>query len=162
LASRSSKADPPFLTTGMYLEAEAVKRMFTILVADRNPHIRDFLKRELANDGFKVHLAKSAAEVLDWAFGPERLDLLILDPDLPDLKDEQLYEKLDSRIPALPVVIHGFLPVDDQWSEILDTLGFVEKMGNSIEPLKTLIYNLLPNDGPSPEAPSAAEQRSGP
>lgn len=138
-----------------------MKRIFTILVADRNPHIRDFLKRELINDGFKVHLAKSAAEVLDCAFGPERLDLLILDPDLPDLKEKQLYEKLDSRIPVLPVVIHGFLPLDDQWSEVLDTLGFVEKMGNSIEPLKTLIYNLLPNASQPPETPSTEEKRSG-
>lgn len=131
-----------------------MKNPFTILVADRNPHVREFLKRELLAEGFRIQLAKSAEEVLIYAFGPERIDLLILDPDLPDLEERQLCEKLEGRIPILPVVVHGFSPEGGR-AEIPESVGFVEKMGNSIEPLKRLIYNLLPSSSRVPDpAPS--------
>jgi CheY-like chemotaxis protein len=37
---------------------------FTILIADRNPNVRELLKRELVAEGYSVQLARSSREVL--------------------------------------------------------------------------------------------------
>ena len=55
------------------------KNTFTILVADRNPNVRDFLKRELMAEGYRVLQAKDNREVLKRVFSRTPLDLLIFD-----------------------------------------------------------------------------------
>ena len=117
-----------------------------ILVADRNPHVRRFLKRELEAEGYRIRLAESGVEVLKWAFHPDPLDLIILDPDLPDTVAAQLMDKLKDRIPPLKVVIHAFL---SDYTAPYDTLGadaFIEKGGNSSEALKKAIRDLNRRD----------------
>ena len=86
-----------------------MKRPFTILIADRNPHIREFLKREFTADGFLVPIAKSGQEVLRLVFSHGHLDLLVLDPDLPDAGELDILEQLQRRIPTLPVVVRTYL-----------------------------------------------------
>ncbi|MDZ7582302.1 MAG: response regulator [Deltaproteobacteria bacterium] len=113
-----------------------------ILIADRNPHVRRFLKRELEAEGYRVRLAESGVELLKWAFDPHPLDLVILDPDLPDTVARQLMDKLRNRKPPLPVVIHAFLSDYAAAPDMLDADAFVEKGGNSIESLKKAIRNL--------------------
>ncbi|MFO7685865.1 MAG: response regulator [Desulfobacterales bacterium] len=113
-----------------------------ILIADRNPHVRKFLKRELEAEGYRVQLAESGVELLKWVFHPHPLDLVILDPDLPDTVAHQLMNKLKNRKPPLPVVIHAFLSDYAAAPDTLDADAFVEKGGNSIESLKKAIRNL--------------------
>ena len=113
-----------------------------ILIADRNPHVRRFLKRELEAEGYRIRLAESGVDVLKWAFHPDPLDLIILDPDLPDTGAGQLMDKLKDRVPPLKVVIHAFL---SDYAAPPDTLiadAFIEKGGNSIEALKKVILDL--------------------
>ena len=83
-----------------------MEKEFKILVADRNQHVREFLKRELKAEGYRVWLAKNVQEVLKKVYHSETLDLLILDPDLPGTDKLSLLKKLQNRIPALPVVVH--------------------------------------------------------
>ena len=85
-----------------------MKDQFTILIADRNSHVRKFLQREMTAAGYRVRLAESAGEVLKCAFRHEPLDLVILDPDLPGAEDTSLLQHLFDRIPALPVVVHSY------------------------------------------------------
>ena len=85
-----------------------MKEQYKILIADRNPHVREFLKREMEAEGYDVRLAKNGREVLTWAYHQEQIDLLILDLNLPDENELCIPEKLQDRIPALPVVVHGF------------------------------------------------------
>ena len=116
---------------------------FTILIADRNPHVREFLKREMMDDGYRVRLAKDSREVLKWAFRKESLDLLILDLDLPDEGGVEILEQLKDRIPTLPVVLHSFQTDCANYPETLITTVFVEKQGNSIERLKKTVSKML-------------------
>jgi CheY-like chemotaxis protein len=118
------------------------------LIADRNPHVRKFLKRELEAEGYRIRLAESGIEVLKWAFHPDRLDLIILDPDLPDTGAGQLMDKLKDRIPPLKVVIHAFLSDYAAPHDTLNADAFIEKGGNSIESLKKAILDLN-RKGPS-------------
>ena len=113
-----------------------------ILIADRNPHVRKFLKRELEAEGYRIRLAESGVEVLKWAFHPDPLDLIILDPDLPDTVAGQLMDKLKDRIPPLKVVIHAFLSDYAAPHDTLSADAFIEKGGNSIESLKKAILDL--------------------
>ena len=116
---------------------------FTILIADRNPHVREFLKREMAAEGYRIRLAENGRDVLKWTYDPEPLDLLILDPDLPDVDANTLFTRLADRIPALPIVIHTFLS-DYSVPEInTGDIAFVEKRGSSIETLKQIVERLL-------------------
>jgi DNA-binding response OmpR family regulator len=113
-----------------------------ILVADRNPHIRKFLKRELEAEGYRIRLAENGIDVLKWAFHPGPLDLVIIDPDLPDTDARQLIERLKDRVPPLTIVIHAFL---SDYAAPFHSLGadvWIEKGGNSVESLKKVIRKL--------------------
>ncbi|MBL0732704.1 MAG: response regulator [Desulfosarcina sp.] len=122
-----------------------MKEKYKILIADRNPHVREFLKREVEAEGYQVRLAKTGKEVLKWAYHQEQVDLLILDLNLPDENELRVLEKLQDRIPALPVVVHGFSSDHAENPDIFNktTVFFVEKKGNSVEHLKQLVYNIF-------------------
>ena len=120
-----------------------MKTDFTILIADRNPHVRDFLLREMKAEGYQVHLAKSGREVLDRVYQQGPLDLLILDPNLPDAGDLPLLEKLQARIPSLPIVLHTFLSGDEGVSHLFNLFVFVEKNGYNMDLLKEAVLATL-------------------
>ena len=118
-------------------------RQFTILIADRNRNVREFLKREMMAEGYRVHLAKSGREVLKWAYKQEFIDLVILDLDLPDTSEIAILEKLENRIPTLPVIIHAFLSDYENPPAVLNAAALVEKEGNSVERLKKVVSEIL-------------------
>jgi len=131
------------------MERERIMREeFTILIADRNPHVRELLKREMITEGYKVLLAENGRDVLKWSYDSDALDLLILDPDLPDIGESALFSQLADRIPALPMVIHTFHSDYASPDMISGTVvAFVEKGGNSIKSLKQVIANFLNKAG---------------
>ena len=120
-----------------------MNKQHTILIADRNSHVRGFLKRELTAEGYDIRLAKCGREVLKWAYRLEPLDLIILDLDLPDIDEHSLFSKLNDRIPVLPIVIHSFQPNGVKSAVNYEHTVFVEKGGNSIEKLKTVVNDIL-------------------
>lgn len=97
----------------------------------------------MAASGYRVRLAKNGAEVLRWIYHYEQLDLLILDPDLPDLDKLSVYKKIQDRIPALPVIVHTFSINDMDQRLFLQDAFFVEKTGNSVEKLKSIVSQML-------------------
>jgi len=82
-----------------------------ILIADRNRHVREFLRRELAAEGYQVEVARDGHEILEAINGQNPPILLILDLELPYLTELKVLELLQERLPSLPVVIHSF-PLD--------------------------------------------------
>ncbi len=126
---------PPLTGTG-------VKKGAVILIADRNPHVRDFLKREMAAVGYHVRVAESGRDALRIVFSDDPIALMIIDPDLPDVAAGYLVRRLRNRIPFLPIVVHAFPPDDGrlppEWLP-----GYVEKRGSSIERIKELVAEML-------------------
>lgn len=118
--------------------------VFTILVADRNPHVRSFMQREMSREGYRIRLAESARTLLQWVSNQEPVDLIILDPDLPDAIDVHVLEALRKCSPAVPVVLHTHyvhaLP------ETGEPFILVEKGGGSVERLKQIADALLHNE----------------
>ncbi len=130
-----------------------MEKKYTILIADRNPHIREFLRREMVAEGYRVRLARNGREVLRWVYHRDPVHLLILDPDLPDAEEVPVLERLSDRIPTLPVVVHTFLSDDTHYPPLLSTDVFVEKEGTSIEGLKRVIDKILRKTEPSAPFP---------
>lgn len=124
-----------------------MKEAFELLIADRNPHVREFLKRELKAEGYRIRLAENGQEVLKGLYRYE-VDLLILDPDLPGAEESCLLKKIQNRIPCLPVVIHTFL--SDYIPDTFEAAALVEKKGNSVESLKQVLSDILKKTDPMP------------
>ena len=120
-----------------------MEKRFTILIGDRNRHVREFLRREMIEEGYQVREAKNGQEVISDIYSHEHLDLLILDPDMPDVNISAILEKLENRIPVLPVVIHAFPSDYMEDLDIRKIAPFVEKRGDSIVHLKRIVLETL-------------------
>ncbi|MEJ2730791.1 MAG: response regulator [Deltaproteobacteria bacterium] len=127
----------------MTSESQPSNKNFSILIADRNPHVRRLLERELKADGYQVRVADNGRDVLEWAYRLQPLDLIILDLDLPDIDEQMLFGDLQDRIPVLPIIIHSFQPDGMKLSVNYRHAVFVEKGENSIEKLKKAVGGIL-------------------
>ena len=116
---------------------------YRVLIADKNPRIRRFLKREFTLAGYAVRLADSSEALLKLIYGPSQLDLLILDPDLPDVDVSFLSRKLQDRVPPLPVVLHTLTPDEKPPRFSLTPATWVEKKGSSVEDLIQTVSRML-------------------
>jgi len=120
-----------------------MKQQYTILIADRNPHVRAFLKREMEAEGYRVELAESRGKVMKMLLGNDPLHLFIMDTDLPDTNGVDIIERVHDRIPALPVILHSFTANPSECSALGGKTVFVEKGGGSIENLKNVAAEIL-------------------
>jgi len=120
-----------------------MKKEFTILVADRNPHVRKFLARELSLEGFKVLLAENANKIVNGTYHTEPIDLIIIDPALFDGDQDVLIKQLQNRTPMLPVVIHSFQSDDEPYPADSRHTFFIEKREDSIERLKKIANDIF-------------------
>jgi len=119
---------------------------FQILIADRNRHVREFLRRELISEGYLVQVAKDDKELLSIIDG-EVPDLLILDLEIPYGGGLAVLQRLKDRNPPLPVVIHTFLTEYASHPAVQGQASFVEKMGNT-DVLKAAILDILKKSYP--------------
>jgi len=114
-----------------------------ILIADRNPHIRGFLRRELSACGYQVRLVKTVKELLKEIYSRTPVDLLVLDPDFPGVEARVMARKIENRIPLLPVVLYCIGESDILSDFVSGKVFYVEKNGQSIEILKDIIQQIL-------------------
>ncbi len=80
------------------------KRKLNIVVVDDSQEIREFLKEILEKEGHKVYSFKSGGEVLKNIDKIDKIDLLIVDINLPDIKGDALYNMLKYKFPELKVL----------------------------------------------------------
>ena len=118
-----------------------------ILIADRNRHVREFLRRELLAEGYLVEVARDGREVLEMINGEATPDLLILDLDLPYITEFKVFEFLQEKMPSLPVVIHSFQP--ESAEHLPGAATFLEKREDT-NLLKEVVAELLGKNNISP------------
>ncbi len=111
-----------------------------ILIADRNRHVREFLCRELMDEGYLVEAARDGREVLQMLNSQNPPALLILDLELPYLNELQVLGVLQEKLPLLPVLIHSFLPESEQ--HLPPATAFLEKREDT-NLLKEVVAELL-------------------
>jgi DNA-binding NtrC family response regulator len=125
-----------------------MQREFNLLIVDRNPHIRNFLKREFQSEGYTVQLAKNSREFVNIIYGSTPIDLVIIDPDFPDASQLNLFKSIEDRVPALPLVIHSDLNNYLESTSHASKAAFVPKQGSSSESLKEVVWSLLKASNP--------------
>lgn len=142
-----------------------MKNTFTILIADRNRNVRDFLRRELSAAGYEIIVARDGNHLLAELEKNGPLDLLVLDLEIPDTDSSKILERTRMRRPPLPVIIHTFLTEESERDAQGGTQIYIEKSGN-IDHLKSAIAEVLNRfyperaQGPSPDgSPSQAIDR---
>ncbi|MHC1727146.1 MAG: response regulator [Syntrophobacteraceae bacterium] len=118
-----------------------MRKKFTILIADKNKNVRDFLRRELSAEGYEVIAARDGNQLLD-ALSSDPPDLLVLDLEIPDSDSSKILEMTQTRQPPLPVIIHTFLTEESERDNLTETRLYIEKSGN-IDHLKTAIHEML-------------------
>lgn len=82
----------------------AQSRKAKILVVDDDPQIRESLRKVLRAEGYEVVLAAEGREGIE-KFNAEQIDLLLLDLNLAGDNCWDLYERLTSENPLLPIII---------------------------------------------------------
>ncbi len=113
-----------------------------ILIADRNRHVRELLRRELTAEGYQVLVARNGHELLPMIYCEDPPDLLILDPEIPYLDELAIMERLKERQPHLPVVIHSFGPDYADPSFVQEAAAILEKQEDT-DYLKTVVADVL-------------------
>jgi CheY-like chemotaxis protein len=122
---------------------------FSVLIADRNPRVRDFLSRELISDGYRAKIARDGREVLQMIEADESYELLILDLDMPHVGGLSVLKTIQRRKPSLPVIIHTFLTEYEQHPAVRRAAGFLEKRGNNIDGFKAMVLQVLKKSYPN-------------
>ena len=120
-----------------------VEKNIHILITERNPHVREFLKREMEAEGYVVRSAVNGKELLDHVYLNQPLDVIIIDPDMPDVNVPETLKLLRDRVPQVTIVLHTFFADYEEYGKVLDEAIFVEKQGNSIVGLKQVIQSNL-------------------
>jgi CheY-like chemotaxis protein len=125
-----------------------------ILVADRNRHVRDLLRRELTAEGYLVEVARDGREVLNRIDGNDPPHLLILDLEIPYLDEPEVWARLKDCQPPLPLVIHTLLPHYPINKTLPIVAAVVEKEGDT-DQLKAVVADVIskyyPNGVPARE-----------
>jgi CheY-like chemotaxis protein len=119
-----------------------MRQPFTILIADRNRHVREFLRRELEAEGYRVRVAKDGQKLLMMINLDDPPDLVVLDPEIPYMGELAVLDRIKEKIPPLPLVLHTFLLEYKSHPSIEERGAFVEKRGN-IDHLKKTVLELL-------------------
>jgi CheY-like chemotaxis protein len=127
---------------------------FKILIADRNRHVREFLRREFREAGYRVQAAKDGREILLMIDVSEPPDLLILDLEIPLVDGLEILDLLHGRMPPLPVVVHAFLSEHVNQPALEKASALVEKKGDP-DCLKRAVREVLQSNYPDRFASAA-------
>lgn len=120
-----------------------MKKQYVVLVADRNPRIRDFVLRELKSEGHRVVTAENIGQLKSWITRSAQLDALVIDPNMPGMDSSEQIKVLLSLRPNLPVVFHCFAPDCSILGSLSEKVVLVEKSGQSVDAVKQQIQTLL-------------------
>lgn len=120
-----------------------MKTPYLILVADRNPRIRDFVQRELKSDGYRVYTVENYDQLKNWITRHGPLDILVIDPNMSDLDDRTQFETIMKGRPALAVIFHCMASDYPDLSGSQRKVFFIEKSGQSVDLLKQRISMLV-------------------
>lgn len=118
-----------------------------IIIVDRNPRIREFLRRELTATGYNVQVVKNRKAMLELVSNGMQIDLLILDPDFPCVDAVEMVRRMADRIPQMPVILHCVRGYDELAQYSGEYVVHIEKNGNSAELLKDAIHAILAKIG---------------
>jgi CheY-like chemotaxis protein len=84
----------------------ALRETFNILIGDRNPNVRELLRKTLAAEGYRVWVAKDGTEVLMILEAKVAPDLLIMDMDIHRVNRLRISEWFKDHDSSMPLLLH--------------------------------------------------------
>jgi len=85
-----------------------------IAITDRNPHVREFLCRELSELGHAAKAFTSAMSLLEVLHGPNPPQVIVLDPEVSGAGMSEVGRRLRSHPGKVTVVLHVFEGAEPQ------------------------------------------------
>jgi DNA-binding response OmpR family regulator len=79
-----------------------------IAITDRNSHVREFLCRELAEEGHRAGALANAAQLLEALSGSRPPQVLVLDPGAIGTRLAEVANRLKGQAGRVMVVLHVF------------------------------------------------------
>jgi DNA-binding NtrC family response regulator len=119
--------------------------MQRVLVLDRNPYVRSFLCRVLAQRRLAVQEAKNGAELLSALDSDICPHVVVYDPEAPGAQGRGLLRTIRVKRPDLQVILHAYLCDDTELEASQLTAACVEKSADPT-PLLTAVDRLLNRD----------------
>ncbi len=131
-------------------EREARRR---VMLADDSPQIRDSLGRLLRRANYDVTFAAHGGHVLDAALN-DRVDLVLLDLNMPELNGWDALDRMATLKPDLPIIVITAQPDQRAWAMASGARAFMEKPLDVATLLRTVADLLEPGRWPRMEAAS--------
>ena len=133
--------NPPSLTEGRQQNYAPDPRLDFmkkhVLVVDDDLAVRQAMKRVLESAGYEVGLAQNGEEATTQ-FLPAQTDLLLLDLNLPSQSGWDVFERLTTRYPLVPVIIITGLPNQYSTAVAAGVSALMEKPVEATALLKTV------------------------
>ncbi|SHF86977.1 CheY chemotaxis protein or a CheY-like REC (receiver) domain [Desulfacinum infernum DSM 9756] len=117
-----------------------LERNLRILITDRNRHVRAFLRRELAREGFEVSEAFDCRDMHRQLRSCPSFHALVFDPDVAYGSGLETLRFLKDHYPQLPVVVHSYCDESPELAGMADAV--VAKKGPTWE-LKAVLRRVL-------------------
>jgi len=108
----------------------ALRETFNILIGDRNPNVRELLRKTLAAEGYRVWVGKDGTEVLMILEANVPPDLLIVDMDIQRVNRLRISEWFKDHDSSMPVLLH-------------DADAFFENSCNDVAGFKAVVAGVL-------------------
>ena len=112
-----------------------------ILIVERNPRMRDFLRREFAKHNLQVEGASSGTEMFR-KMEEAPFHLLVLDVNTAEAAGRDLLRRLADRYPDIPVILHTYLQDLAEDPALSRITAMVEKSGNP-EDLTSMVRSVF-------------------
>ena len=124
--------------------------MHSILFADDNKNIREFCRRELEEEGYRVAVARDGGDAIRL-FPIVSPDVVILDICMPGINGLETIEQLQALGPEIPIIF--FTGFDEDCTQ--DARGrlaaaCVEKSGDLTELKRTIVRALTSREQKQP------------
>jgi CheY-like chemotaxis protein len=108
----------------------ALRETFNILIGDRNPNVRELLRKTLAAEGYRVWVAKDGTEVLMILDANVPPDLVIMDMDIQRVNRLRISEWFKHHDSSMLVLLH-------------EAHAFFEQSCNDVAGFKAVVAGVL-------------------
>jgi len=113
----------------------------SLIIAERARNIRRLLRRELSRDGYEITLLGSGAELCRLLETSPQSQVVLLDPELPDLDDQALLKRLRLAMADSLLLVHSY--GGQAYRPLADMTTAVVRRSGDIEALRATLKSLL-------------------
>lgn len=139
------------------LEKSGSKTAARVLIADDTPSVRESLAKMLRAEGYEVEVVANGREALD-TFDPARIDLVLMDLDMPETNGWDALAQLIAINPSQPVIIITGKSEPCAWADVGRSGMLVQKPIN-VPALLEYIRQALTESAPSREERIAVQHK---